>query len=187
MKISEERKKELQNMGYGKLQSTEEYKDFLSKYVYSQSKLMNEEVEYILKKSVEDSDAPFSYDDLDLSIWNTESAKDDIKEEIKNDSDIDSETKQKLLNELKDIEDIDELENFTTDNLISFDKYDYEEQAEVYQWFMMDERLLRQLEEREEIVLNGTYWGRQCCGQAIELDGVIIEIFKEWYLNLYGV
>ena len=36
------------------------------------------------------------------------------------------------------------------------------------QWFLMDDRILRQLEQRGEVVLNNTYWGRCSFGQAIE-------------------
>jgi len=60
----------------------------------------------------------------------------------------------------------------------------FEQQKEVYQWFLMDNRLIYQLKERNEVILNECYWGRQCCGQMIDMDGVIIEIFKEWFLGM---
>lgn len=187
------RKEQLLKWGFDELQSTEEYKHFVSEFVTNKSLLMNSEVRYILKKSIEDSDAPFSYDDLDLNVYDLERAKEDIIEEINQSltneelNDLDK-TKDELIKELNDLcEDIDEYEDFTTNNLISFDRYSYEEQAEVYQWFIMDDRLLQQLEQRNEIVLNDTYWGRQCSGQAIDLDGVIIDIFKEWYLTMHWI
>ena len=47
---------------------------------------------------------------------------------------------------------------------------------EVYQWFEADSWTIRQLTEAGEVTLDGTYWGRQCCGQAICLDHVIQQL-----------
>jgi len=122
------RKEQLKKWNFGKLQSTEEYKHFCDTYL--DMYLMNEEVEYILQKSLEDREAPFSYEDIE----------------------------------------------------------DYECQTEIMQWFLVcDDRILKQLEDRGEVILNNKFWGRQAYGQSITMDGVIIEIFKEWYLELYGL
>ena len=52
------------------------------------------------------------------------------------------------------------------------DNMDFDECHEVYQWFLAPE-LVHHLAQRGEIVLNGEYWGRTCCGQSINLDTVI--------------
>jgi len=129
------RKEYLKTQNYGKLQSTSEFKHYCDTYLNVW--LMNEEVEYILKKSYEDSEAPFSYDDF---------------------------------------------ESFYTD------EEGNEHQTEVMQWFLVcDDRIINELEKRGEVILKGKFWGRQAYGQSITMDGVIIEIFKEWYLELYGL
>jgi capsule polysaccharide export protein KpsE/RkpR len=168
--INKARKEELLKMGFGELQSTEEYKYFIKNYITSQSRLMNEEINYILKRSYEDDDTPFSYDDItNLYIYSY-----DAEEEAKHKYSDDEAWKNLSFNQKQD-----------TINTLCPDAET--EQQEIYQWFIMDERIINQLEERGEPTLNGVYWGRTCCGQAIEMDGVIIQIFKEWFLELYGV
>lgn len=180
---NQERKEQLKKMSFGQLQSTEEYKRFCDTYLNMW--LVNEEVEYILKKSVEDREAPFSYEDIGL-VFNEENAKYDTRNEILADEKI--KDKDKLLKELETLETKEELNNFVIDNLISIDINDYEEKPEIFQWFFIcDDRIVKQLESRGEIILNNKFWGRQCYGQSITMDGVIIRIFKEWYLELYGL
>jgi len=208
----ENRRKELRSLSYGKLQSTREYKDYLSSYVYNASQNMTTEVEYILKKSYEDSDAPFSYDDIDTHHYNDEDLIEAIVEHVENcyDEEDDSDIKEifneideningtnpiNLYDEKKELKD-----NLETLKLHLKDQYqdtlkeivedicqlqieEYEEQAEILQWFAMDSRMLYQLEKHGEIILDDSYWGRQCFGQMIDMDGVIIDIFKEWYLG----
>lgn len=187
MEITKERIKDLRSQNFGTLQSTMEFKDYLRRFVYNESKLMNGVVEYILKKSIEDGEAPFSYDDIDLFYFDIEEAKDYLKQLNPIDHpDLDLEEYNKLKQYLFECDlTIDEMEKEDFEMLDFIDLSDYERQAEIYQWFMMDERLLTQLEDRGEIVLDGSFWGRQSFGQAIEMDGVIIQIFKEWYLNFY--
>ena len=79
------RKEELKKMDYGKLQRTREYKHYCDTYV--NMLLMNEEVEYILKKSFEDSEAPFSYDDFEQFYYDVEEYKSDLETEITEDDD----------------------------------------------------------------------------------------------------
>ena len=206
MKITKERVKELRSWTYGMLQSTDEYKTYLREYIYSNSLLVNQEVEYILKKSVDDSEAPFSYEDIGTYL--DEEAciyaileelpedEEDLKEfmeeinEFRNsgNGEADLSTKEELEKYLNTL-DKDELITLLEEHsyLSHLEAYDYEKNFEIFQWFVMDERILNQLEERGECVLNGKFWGRCTFGQAIELDYVIIRIFKEWYLDLYGV
>ena len=190
MNINKTRKEELIKMDYGELQSTEEYKHYVQNYIYNKSKLINE-IEYILNRSYEDNEAPLKWDDVtNQTYYRWEDIKTDLEEEIIND---DERTKEEIINlkqELNELilnEDINDLENWAINNLLTSEFSDYEEQQEIYQWFIMDERIINQLEERGEPTLESKYWGRTSFGQALEMDGVIIEIFKEWFLNLYGV
>jgi len=56
------------------------------------------------------------------------------------------------------------------------------EPQEIYQWWIVSDWLADKLEQHGEPVLRnnfGVWWGRTCCGQAIESDGVIQDIAKE--------
>jgi len=184
--IKQTRKQELKNMTFRGLQHTEEYKYFCGKYL--NVILMNKEVEYILKKSTEDINAPFSYDDFDLFYYDTEEYKTDLKEEIQELDNTTASQKKELQEELKELEDIEEIKDFCIDNYLNSNIEDYERPTEVLQWFLIcDDRLLHQLEQKGEVILNNTFWGRQGCGQNINMDYVIIDIFKSWFLELYGL
>jgi hypothetical protein len=53
------------------------------------------------------------------------------------------------------------------------------EPQEIYQWYLVTDWLGDNLKAIGEPVLEndyGTWWGRTCCGQAIELDGTIQKI-----------
>jgi len=177
----------LKSQHYGTLQRTQEYKYFCDNFIYNKSLCMSTEVEYMLKKSLEDNESPLSYDDYEQFYYDLDEYKSDLIEEINQDDDRTQEEKNDLIEELKGFDDIYDLENFAIDNLLDSNIDNYERQTEVMQWFIMDDRILYQLAERGEVVLNDTYWGRQAYGQAIEMDGVFIEIFKEWFLNMEWV
>ena len=195
----------LKKQSYSTLQSTKEFKDFLEEFVYNRSINMNEEVEYILNKSVEDTETPFSYDDFESRRFDIDKAKYLILEEIetiKEDEDTFKEFLEevednlifnrkkddliKFINNLTEEEEFKNLVEISYLNHIDSDE-DFYSDNEVLSWYMMDDRLLYQLEERNEVILNKVYWGRQTYGQRIELDGVIISIFKEWFLNIEWV
>ena len=56
------------------------------------------------------------------------------------------------------------------------------EAQEVYQWFIIDNWIFDKLKERGEVVYDAgscCVWGRGCCGQAILLDGIIVDIALE--------
>ena len=52
---------------------------------------------------------------------------------------------------------------------------DFDTPPEVMQWFLAPE-LVDHLKDLGEVVLNGEYWGRQCCGQSITLDHCIQQV-----------
>ena len=178
------RKQQLQKQRFGTLQATKEFTKFKEDFVYSQSKNMTSEVEYMLKKSIEDDESPLCYDDVPHTSFDIDEARLELEREFIDDDERNAASKVLLKKGLDECEDKEELEDFAIDNLLDSDMNQYERDVEVYQWFLMDDRLLYQLEEKEEVILNNEYWGRQCCGQAIEMDSVIIQIFKEWFLNL---
>jgi len=181
------RKEELLKQSYGTLQSTEEYKYYLDNFVYNQSKNMTSEISYILKQSYEENDTPLSYEDLENeAIINYDKLRDELSEDDKDYKNFLIENSLEGIDTDTDFQEEDEenLRGYLEErNLLP----DYEEMQEVYQWFIMDDRLLYQLKERGEVILNNEYWGRCCCGQSIELDSVIIDIFKEWFLNLVWI
>lgn len=62
--------------------------------------------------------------------------------------------------------------------------YDYEEQEEVYQWFLVSSWLCNELKAHDEVVISShNYWGRCTYGQSIELDCVMHDIFLKWWCN----
>jgi hypothetical protein len=56
---------------------------------------------------------------------------------------------------------------------------DNAENAEVYQWFRVEDWLASELDAIGECVMENSYgqwWGRQCCGQALIMDGTMQKI-----------
>jgi hypothetical protein len=158
----------------------EEYKQFINDCVCY---CVTSEIDYILKKSWEDSDAPLSYEDLDLFDIDTAREQalylyDENEEEYKeysNDPDtFNRKVKNKgdfevFLNSL-DKEELKELcENFNIDR----DTTD----AEIYEWWIISDPLKYRLEQEGEIFLNKEYWGRQTTGQGISQDSCCLDSF----------
>ncbi len=53
---------------------------------------------------------------------------------------------------------------------------------EIYEWWLVSDWLLAKLKEHGEPILEneyGSWWGRTCTGQAIFLDVVIAQIYRE--------
>ena len=163
------------------------------------TRLNNSIVEYILKKSWDDQEAPFCYDDITNNEptaninfqggWEdlTESERDEKLEELQEKleefqeqqtdlEDNDQPVPSDLLAAIESLEnDIEALEEVT-----EFDNY-----PEIYQWFSCSDWFIRALEEKGQCTLDGEFWGRQCCGQSIILDHVVQEIAFDWFLT-YG-
>jgi hypothetical protein len=147
-------------------------------------RLQNQLVEYVLQKSFEDMEAPFSFDDItnyaytgfvDLSSESnlelTESERNEKLDELQDlICDLDDETEQ------YDViaNDIELLENM-----------DFETQPEIYQWFSCDDYLIYKLEKHGQCTLDREFWGRQCCGQSVVLD-YIIQLIAFEYACDYG-
>src|SRR3990167_524307 len=164
----------------------EEYRDFVNKNIGG---CVSMEVEYILKKSYEDNDTPLSYEDLDL--FDEDKARENILYLFDNDKteeeqkefmqEINEEYKRKIKNngdvevflnsldkeELKNICEKLNIDNQTTD-------------AEIYEWWIVNDPLKYRLEQEGEIFLEGgcvEFWGRRTTGQAIMLDNCCISGF----------
>lgn len=148
------------------------------------------EWEYILKKSYEDSDTPFSYDDYEMYYYDedelikaimteleseyTDKAEvQDFKEEILSNFDG---TFEEYLEGLyaDDLKEMIEQEPI----LNNINVEDYERTTEIFQWFIVGSDFEYRLNEvdSEQVFLNGA-WGRQCCGQSISLDYCVRQAF----------
>lgn len=161
----------------------EEYKSFISDCVNG---CFTMEVEYILKKSYQDSEAPLSYEDLDL--FDKDKAIELIMYILENDKDEDEikelleETNKENNLRGKTIGDYEvylkNLDNSTLEELCrdKFNLYEDQTNAEVYEWWFISDPLKYRLEKQGEIFLN-EFWGRQTTGQHISLDNCCIKAF----------
>lgn len=147
------------------------------------------EIDYIIKKSYEDQEAPLSYEDLneakDKGIKQEEviermayNLKVDKNILIKVYEESKDNTKEnfKINNKSYDCEDLDNLFNEAKEELFN--------EVEIYSWYVVGDRLRYWLEQEGEIILNGNYWGRQAGGQSVALDYPVIHAFirmlEEW-------
>ena len=169
----------------------------------------NTVVEYILSKSNEGCDeAPFSYDDISN---NTPTGQIEINGSYytlnEDERDEKLEFYERLRDKASDLVDsrynlltnvdggfkqdysildakhdrVEELHGRFETICDELESMDFDEYPEIMQWFECDSYLLRLLEERGECILDGTYWGRQCCGQSIILDNVMHKISYDHY------
>lgn len=155
-------------------------------------------VEYILNKSYEDSDTPFTWDDVEFGENHIcpECGWDEYEEVFPEDLDVKEcngfyicpicmekhGTKEEAL-QCCNSEDV-----FTVCKNCGKvfaghveDCFD-EETTEIYEWWRVSCYLYNKLKNHNEIVLegpNGYYWGRSCTGQDIYLDYVISIICDE--------
>jgi hypothetical protein len=149
-------------------------------------RLNNNLVEYVLQKSLEDSDAPFSYDDItnhdyygnvDLSSGNYDLTEEERDEKLSELEDIRDELEQN-----EDYEELEQWENVTND-IQELEDMDFYQTPEIYQWFSCSDWLIRELDSMGECTLDGEFWGRQCCGQSVALDHVMQQIAFNWFVD----
>lgn len=165
----------------------EEYKQFVGECVLY---CVSYEWEYMLKKSHEENDSPINYEDLDLFdidrakehlLYNFDTNEEEYTEYSNNKETFNRKVKNKgdfevFLNSLskeelkKMFEDLDEDLNNAN--------------GEVFEWWLIADPLKYQLEQQEEIFLNGA-WGRQTTGQHISLDYCIIKAFIQYLKDIY--
>ena len=131
---------------------------FVSKHVYCNVTSMTE---YILKRSWEDRDAPFSWDDVENRMNDSVDDAQDWGE-----SNLDKK-ELKVFNKLDGEDKIEYAKNNGWEP----------EYREVYEWWMVDGWLCEMLQQNGECVIDSeAIWGRCTTGQAILLDYVITKI-----------
>jgi len=124
----------------------EEYKEFVNTNVLFN---MTMEVEYILKRSYEDNETPFNYEDIENLSYTEEEIKEDEEHYLKS---LNKEQQEEFIQQRT------------------------EEQKEVLSWIIITDYLKYELEQQKEVLLN-EYWGRQTFGQAYSLDSCLIHAF----------
>lgn len=163
------------------------------------TRLNNSIVEYILRKSWDDQEAPFCYDDITNNeptanicvngSWDdyNEADRDELLEELQ-------EKLEELQEQQTELEDNDQpvpsdlleaIEALENDIEALKEVTEFEDYPEIYQWFSCSDWFIRALEEKGQCTLDDEFWGRQACGQSITLDQVVQEIAFDWFCN-YG-
>ncbi len=165
---------------------------FVNREVYSHVGTM---VEYILSKSYEERDIPFSWDDVtnlyrpycpecgdsagfeDITAYKCGNCDEIFEEKPVTCSCYDEDDDEPY-------EDLfEEIDAYKCENCghIVEDKDDLDnENAEIFEWYIVSSFLCGKLEEHgEPVISDEDIWGRTCTGQSIMLDGVITRICYE--------
>lgn len=61
---------------------------------------------------------------------------------------------------------------------------DHLEEPEIHEWYVVSDWFEYQLEAIGEVILKnayGSWWGRQCTGQAVYMDEYLRPIFEKWF------
>lgn len=158
----------------------EEYKQFVNNGVCM---CLSYEVDYILKKSWEDDEAPFKAEELDLFdidkarkslVYDFENHEEEYKGFANDENRYNRRVKNKsdwevFLNSL-DRTDIEDALN------LFLDRTDAE--GEVFEWWALNDDFAYWLKQEGEIfIADSNIWGRQTTGQAISLDGCCMHAF----------
>ena len=127
-------------------------------------------VEYILQKSYDDQNAPFTWDDVENYYIDNSEEIEELQEQIDKLEELEdlTEEQEKQLNNLKN--QIEELES------------EQEEPQEIYEWWSVTNWFADKLKAKGQCIVSdgyNSYWGRCTTGQAILLDGVISEIAED--------
>ena len=161
--------------------------DFVNREVYCCVSTM---AEYILKKSWEDSEAPFSNDDIENPMQSAYISIFGESYEIADESELDEwKSKQEDINdELLNCEKISEFtyEKYTEQIQEAYDEAleQIQEYKEIFEYWICSPWLISKLSERNEAVIpHEQIWCRCTTGQSISIDGVIREIIKEYVLT----
>lgn len=151
--------------------------EFISKHVFTN---VNDVVEYILSKSYEDSNAPFSMDDISNCFTYPELIGEYVNFEGGSGEDKQTEI-DRLKTQLLDFEDQND-DNYETEiekineEIEQLENLENEPQ-EVFEWWAVSDYLAEKLESHKGCIIKShNYWGRCTTGQAILLDYVITKI-----------
>lgn len=170
---------------------------------------VNGMVEYILQKSYEDNNAPFTIDDCENYYTYPEWSKTVLGEDLyfeggtEDDKQTFLQNFDRLIEESEDLFNNEEISEETHERnlqLIEEAKTEFEEAteesepADVYEWWLVTGWLCEKLKQQGQVVIESEgIWGRKTTGQAILLDAVISRICEgmeilegqqhEWELN----
>ena len=150
-----------------------------------------------IKKSIEDSEAPLNYDDITnnerygLIVINGseqalyENERDEKLEFYEYLRDKAGSIRDNLQDDVVDskYDTFDDLADYYGSVCDELEAMEFEEQPEIYQWFSCDSYVCRKLQEAGECTLDGSYWGRTCCGQSIVLDHVIQQLAFDYFTD----
>lgn len=137
----------------------EEYKQYVDAMIYRN---VTSYITYCMQKAYDDQDCPFDIEEYDNKRSDS-ITEDEVRERLEYSNK--SYTKKQIA---KIVTDKEQVYQDVVAELM--------DEIEVYQWFAIDDRLAYRLEQEHEIVVDG-FWGRQCCGQHISLDNVMIQIY----------
>jgi len=152
---------------------------FVDKHIFA---CMTTLVEYVLAKSYEDPDAPFSNEEIENAAY----FKDENGMEYSQDEkDEQLDLWQEELDGIKVLLELDEeneeylqVEESLEDKIHNLETAD-EQYSEIYEWWLCSHWLSKRLEEYSQVIIrdgSNSYWGRCTTGQAILLDLVISRI-----------
>lgn len=191
------KQKEVKSIDFNSTENQQIKREFVEREVYCN---VNQMTEYILRKSWEDSDAPFNYDDLDMERFSYDGTFISFDEITRKQKDSAKEELEQLIEQIEDYNgEFEILEDagfeyltagiYKANQIEDIKKEVSEiedldgEYIEVYEWWMVSSWLAEKLEEKGEIIIDSEcIWGRRTTGQAIFLDYVISEICED--LNL---
>ena len=161
-----------------------EYRDWVNSRIYANVSIY---IDYIIKKSYEDTNAPASYEDIEY--FDRDGIIYDILVEFDNDKKGTCELAEIPITTTRDEFEIDLSDGYDNEELVSLaetlkiDTTKYSN-PEVYEWWILDSWLAEKLKELGEVVINDNVWGRQGTGQAIYLDGIMQEVYKKYVLEV---
>jgi len=174
----------------------DEYEQFINNNICC---LVNEEAEFMLKMSLENNDSPLSYDDLDLNdydalreslIYEIEDnyKEKDEQEDLREQINLISISRLDYLDIKEDESFKDFINNLNEDDLILLNDEignDDIPQNEIFQWFIVNGDIARDIKENDGIILNENWFGRCCYGQSLSMDYMFIIIYinrlKRWF------
>lgn len=146
-------------------------------------------VEYILSKN--DPEAPFSYDDIkNRFVDNT-----DLIEETKRKYHILDERLSRMVESDQNKDEIKRLEwefgNISEELSRLEETHNEDKLPEVLEWWMVDSWIANRLEEEGEVIISTGqeyFWGRDCHGQPIYMDQIMLIIARtyDFYLREYA-
>lgn len=148
--------------------------NFVSKEIYCN---VNSMVDYILSKSFEDNNTPFTYDDILNYYEYPEFYGKYAQFEGGNEDDRQTEiARLQILIDDIDSDDITEDQTEINNDIESLENLE-SEPSEIYEWYKVSSWLCEKLKEQGQCVIEDeNLWGRCTTGQAILLDGVISRI-----------